>query len=122
MAYRQTRRTVLPGGDWRAAGREPQHRERQSNGFRFATGTVSHYTSRGENTVPRPYGEQRQARMAGQGGAEQFRYLPPAAAEHGEERVHEDAEKPAQRTQPHPRGAQERPRHRAASCWWRAAN
>ena len=72
----------------------PQHRARQSNGFRFATGTVSHYTSRGENTVPRPYGEQRQARMAGQERRyEQFRYVPPAAVpEHGEERVHEDAE------------------------------
>ena len=44
--------------------------------------------------MPRPYGEQRQARMAGQERRyEQFRYVPSAAApEHGEERVHEDAE------------------------------
>ena len=94
VAYRQNTAHRSPGGDWQAQGREPQHRARQSNGFRFATGTVSHYTSRGENTVPRPYGEQRQARMAGQERRyEQFRYVPPAAGpEHGEERVHEDAE------------------------------
>ena len=94
VAYRQNTAHRSPGGDWQAQGREPQHRARQSNGFRFATGTVSHYTSRGENTVPRPYGEQRQARMAGQERRyEQFRYVPPAAVpEHGEERVHEDAE------------------------------
>ena len=75
VGYRQNTAHRSPGGEWQAQGREPQHRARQSNGFRFATGTVSHYTSRGENTVPRPYGEQRQARMAGQERRyEQFRY------------------------------------------------
>ena len=122
VGYRQNAAHRSPGGDWQAQGREPQHRERQSNGFRFATGTASHYTSRGENTVPRPYGEQRQARMAGQERRyEQFRYVPSAAAlEHGEERVHEDAENLLSDATPSARRS--RVAATSSSCWWRAAN
>ena len=91
--YRQNAVRQAPGGERPAQGREPKRRERQSGGFRFATGTASRYTARGENTTPRPYGEQRQARMAGQERRyEQFRYAPPAAAERVEEHEQADME------------------------------
>ena len=91
--YRQNAVRQAPGGERPAQGREPQRRERQSGGFRFATGTASRYTARGENTTPRPYGEQRQARMAGQERRyEQFRYAPPAPVQHVEEHEQADME------------------------------
>lgn len=91
--YRPNAVRQAPGGERPAQGREPKRRERQSGGFRFATGTASRYTARGENTTPRPYGEQRQARMAEQERRyEQFRYAPPAAAERVEEHEQADME------------------------------
>ena len=91
--YRQNAVRQAPGGERPAQGNEPKRRERQSGGFRFATGTASRYTARGENTTPRPYGEQRQARMAGQERRyEQFRYAPPVAAERLEEHEQADME------------------------------
>lgn len=91
--YRHNAVRQTPGGEWPAQGRESKRPERQSGGFRFATGTASRYTARGENTTPRPYGEQRQARMAGQERRyEQFRYTPPAAAERVEDHGYEEAE------------------------------
>ena len=91
--YRHNAVRQTPGGERPAQGRESKRPERQSGGFRFATGTASRYTARGENTTPRPYGEQRQARMAGQERRyEQFRYTPPAAAERVEDHGYEEAE------------------------------
>ena len=91
--YRQNAVRQAPGGERPAQGNEPKRRERQSGGFRFATGTASRYTARGENTTPRPYGEQRQARMAGQERRyEQFRYAPPAPVQHVEEHEQADME------------------------------
>lgn len=91
--YRQNVVRQTPGGERPAQGHEPQRRERQNSGLRFATGTASRYTARGENTTPRPYGEQRQARMVAQERRyEQFRYAPPTASERAEEPVHEDME------------------------------
>ena len=91
--YRHNAVRQTPGGERPAQGRESKRPERQSGGFRFATGTASRYTARGENTTPRPYGEQRQARMAEQERRyEQFRYTPPAAAERVEDHGYEEAE------------------------------
>ena len=78
--YRENAVRKAPGGERPAPAGEPPRREKKTGGFRFATGTASRYTSRGDRTAaPRPYGEQKQARMGE--GYERFRYVPQEAAQ-----------------------------------------
>lgn len=74
--YRENAVRQAPRGERPPVDREAPRFGKKNSGFRFSTGTG--YTQRGERTAPRPYGEQRQARMAEEDRRyERYRYDEP---------------------------------------------
>ena len=65
----------------------PRFDSKSSGGYRFSNGAAGRYTSRGENTAPRPYDEQRRARMQEESGYNRYRYDAPMPSASAEEQI-----------------------------------
>lgn len=84
--YRDNAVRQTPRGERAPMDKGAPRYESKNGGYRFSSNASGRYTGRGGNTAPRPYDEQRRARMQEERGYDRYRYdepapLPPAGEE-----------------------------------------
>ena len=77
--YRDNAVRQAPRGERAPVDKSAPRFENKSGGYRFSSGAAGRYTGRGGNTAPRPYDEQRRARMQEERGYDRYRYDAPMA-------------------------------------------
>lgn len=79
--YRDNAVRQAPRGERAPADKgAPRFESKSGGGYRFSSGAAGRYTGRGGNAAPRPYDEQRRARMQEERGYDRYRYDAPMAA------------------------------------------